>query len=58
MSIILIFALLSLTIWLFLIFAWGNFWKADQYLKLDFNPLDNYPAVCAIVPARNEADVI
>lgn len=58
MSIILIFALLSLTIWLFLIFAWGNFWKADQYLKLDSNPLDDYPAVCAIVPARNEADVI
>ncbi len=56
-------ALLSLVIWLVLVFGWGRFWWCDQRLEgnddvlqpLSFN---RYPSVCAVVPARNEADVL
>lgn len=51
---------LSLTIWLFLLFFWGNFWRCDQRLDEQSLPetLDKYPAVAVVIPARNEADVI
>lgn len=51
-------AILSLVIWLFLLLFWGRFWLADQKLKPQTTPLEFYPSVCAIVPARNEADVL
>lgn len=51
-------ALLSLVIWLFLLFFWGGFWLADRKLEPPTTSLKSYPSVCAIVPARNEADVL
>ena len=51
-------AFLSLMIWLFLLLFWGRFWLAEQKLELQTTELEAYPSVCAIVPARNEADVL
>ena len=53
-----ILAGLSLAIWLFLLLFWGNFWRADRRIKTNSEILASYPAVCAIVPARDEAEVI
>lgn len=55
---IVILTLLSLIIWLVLIGFRGGFWKADQRLSNVQKPLENYPFVCAIIPARNEAELI
>lgn len=56
----LIFA--SLVIWLFLLLFWGEFWRSQQRLHprlKDRNyELNEYPKVWAIVPARNEAEVL
>ncbi|PSB24274.1 glycosyltransferase [Stenomitos frigidus] len=67
--------LLSLVIWLVLIFGRGQFWRSDQFLK-DESLMDEgkrqkdksdptypsafspYPFICAIIPARNEADLL
>ena len=51
-------AALSLAAWLYLVFLRGGFWRADQ--RLDMAPADraDWPAVAAIVPARDEAAVI
>ncbi len=51
-------AALSLAAWLYLVFLRGGFWRADQ--RLDMAPADRaeWPAVAAIVPARDEAAVI
>ncbi|MGL5834786.1 MAG: glycosyltransferase, partial [Waterburya sp.] len=52
---------MSLGIWLFLLLFWGNFWRADCRLDscLDSSlALDYYPRVCAVVPARDEAEAI
>ena len=51
-------ASLSLGIWLFLLSFWGGFWRANSYLDRDFKPLEQYPNICAVVPARNEAEAI
>jgi hopene-associated glycosyltransferase HpnB len=52
-------AIISLSIWLYLIFGRGWFWLADRKIKSDKeSELNAYPNICAIVPARNEADVI
>ena len=39
--------------WLSLARARGGFWRADQ--RLETRSLANWPAVTAVVPARNEA---
>lgn len=51
---------LSLLIWLVLLLAWGNFWRADQRLTATetLSSSQAWPAVTVIIPARNEADVI
>ncbi len=51
-------AALSVAAWLSLILLRGGFWRADQ--RLDMAPADaaDWPAVAAIVPARDEAAVI
>ena len=49
---------LSLVIWLFLLLFWGGFWKANQILVEDDFNLAVYPTVWAIVPARDEAEVL
>lgn len=51
-------ATLSLIIWIFLLLFWGQFWRADQRLELNNIDLSSYPRVCAIIPARNEADIL
>jgi hopene-associated glycosyltransferase HpnB len=59
--IIFIIVVLSFSIWLFLLLFWGNFWRADCRLnnsqKLNDYPND-YPTVYAVIPARNEDEVI
>jgi len=51
---------LSLLIWLGLLLGWGQFWRADQRLPdlAELPELSEYPAVCAIIPARNEAELL
>jgi hopene-associated glycosyltransferase HpnB len=50
-------AAIPLAIWLYLLFARGNFWKVSED-DIAPNPLENWPRVVAIVPARNEAETI
>jgi hopene-associated glycosyltransferase HpnB len=55
--VVIIVAALSLGIWLCLLLFWGNFWRAD--CRLDRSQvLSHYPTVYAVVPARNEEEVI
>ena len=49
---------LSLLIWCVLLFFRGGFWRARPAAPLATAPRDAWPAVAAVVPARNEADVI
>ncbi len=56
MAVILV-AVLSLGIWLFLLLFWGDFWQAKQRLEGNLQ-LKTYPTVWAIVPARDEAEAI
>ena len=51
-------AALSLAAWLYLVFAHGRFWHGDQHLGAGAPPPARWPGVVAVVPARNEADVI
>jgi hopene-associated glycosyltransferase HpnB len=51
-------AFLSLIIWIFLLLFWGQFWRADRRLELQETKLQSYPSVCAVIPARNEADLL
>jgi hopene-associated glycosyltransferase HpnB len=51
-------ATLSLIVWVFLLLFWGQFWRANQRLEINNIDLASYPSVCAIIPARNEADVL
>ncbi len=48
---------LSLAIWIYLLAFRDGFWRADQRLDPG-TTLDAWPAVVALVPARNEAPVI
>jgi hopene-associated glycosyltransferase HpnB len=56
--------LVSLVIWLVLIVGWGRFWQCDQRLEqkplppLSSSPLSSYPSICAVIPARNEAEML
>jgi hopene-associated glycosyltransferase HpnB len=52
-----LFALLSLAIWVYLLLARGNFWKVSED-DIAPQPRENWPRVIAIVPARNEAETI
>lgn len=55
-------ALLSLATWLYLLLAHGRYWLADQYLPAEpgaFKAGDReWPDVVAVVPARDEADML
>ncbi|MCA2653323.1 glycosyltransferase [Microcystis sp. M061S2] len=55
---LLLVTFLSLIIWLYLILARGQFWLSNQKINPVTSPLKNYPKVSAIIPARNEADVL
>jgi hopene-associated glycosyltransferase HpnB len=49
---------LSLLSWLYLIFGRGGFWRARERLPRRVVAPGAWPEVVAVVPARNEADVI
>jgi hopene-associated glycosyltransferase HpnB len=51
-------AALSLAAWLYLVLAHGRFWLADQRLEGRDPEPARWPAVAAVVPARDEADVL
>jgi hopene-associated glycosyltransferase HpnB len=52
-------ALLSLAIWLVLLLCRGFFWLARERDDRDTPPEpDNWPSVVAVMPARNEAELI
>ena len=51
---------LSLAIWAYLLFARGGFWRAAERddLSASRKPTDAEPSVTAVIPARDEADVV
>ena len=51
-------AALSLLVWLYLAALRGGFWRADQRLPAEAAARDVWPEVVALVPARDEAEVI
>lgn len=53
-------ALLALAVWLGILFCRGRFWFADQFLSpaAKTPPKDGWPAITAVIPARDEADSI
>ncbi len=51
-------AALSLAAWLYLVFAHGRFWLADQRLDGTAPAPARWPDVVAVVPARDEADLV
>jgi hopene-associated glycosyltransferase HpnB len=57
-ELVLTLAFLSLAAWLVQLLARGGFWRADQRLPETAKALERWPAVRAVVPARNEAEVI
>ncbi len=57
-DILLVFALLSLVAWGYLLACHGGFWRAQPRLDGPPGRIARWPSVTALVPARNEADVI
>jgi len=53
-------ALLALAVWTYLLFARGGFWRCAQRDERDAPRADpsRWPTVVAVMPARNEADMI
>lgn len=47
----------SAAIWLYLLTARGQFWR-DRPELADFPPPTNWPRIAAVIPARNEAEII
>ena len=62
MNLALLIALLSLAAWLYLLLGRGDFWRGRECEAADAPrpeaPTGGWPDVVAIVPARNEADVV
>src|ERR1700710_1542591 len=55
----LVLGFLPLAIWLYLLLARDGFWRLNERDTLGVPPAPaNWPSVVAVVPARNEADVI
>ncbi|MBE9125080.1 glycosyltransferase [Coleofasciculus sp. LEGE 07081] len=50
--------LLSLAIWIYLLCFHGQFWRCNQHLDAQATDVNNLPSVCAVIPARNEAQVL
>src|ERR1700748_2891591 len=53
-----VFGFLPLAVWLYLLFGRGFFWLTRERDDRDAPVPEHWPSVVAIVPARNEADVI
>lgn len=61
MSAIGILAALSLVAWLYLVFLHGGFWltrEREEDYRVAGDHVASWPSVVAVVPARNEADVL
>lgn len=59
MIILVVTGVIPLIIWIGLVLVHGRFWTADQRDDRDVPPAPSaWPAVIAVVPARDEADVI
>jgi hopene-associated glycosyltransferase HpnB len=50
-------AAIPLATWIYLLLARGHFWRVRED-RLEPQPLENWPCVTVIVPARNEAQTI
>lgn len=50
--------ILSLVIWIILLGFRGQFWQADQKLEVQPSELEVFPSICAVIPARNEAELL
>ena len=57
MTVVTLVSALSLAVWLWLLLARGFFWRTDVGLPAREEP-DVWPAVCVVVPARDEAAVL
>ena len=57
-AILAVIAALSVAAWGVLLFARGGFWRACERLDAEGAEPAEWPAIVAIVPARNEAEVI
>lgn len=61
-TLLLVLTLISLIIWIVLVFFWGQFWRCNQCLDEDLlQPAlqrESELSVCAVIPARNEAEVL
>lgn len=55
---LLITTIIALLIWIYLICFRGKFWLSDLQLDSVDDRLENYPPICAVIPARNEAEVL
>ena len=53
-----VLTVLSVGIWIGLLSWRGQFWRADQRLDLEVTEPSSWPSVCAVIPARNEADLL
>jgi hopene-associated glycosyltransferase HpnB len=49
---------LALLVWLGLLGLRGQFWRTDQQLPDAPPNIEIWPTVCAVIPARNEAEVL
>ena len=61
MTFALLIAFISLAAWLYLLTAHGGFWRGRERESDETSPAGpagGWPSVAAIVPARNEADVV
>jgi hopene-associated glycosyltransferase HpnB len=58
MSMLASVAALSFGVWVYLVFAHGRFWLGDQRLDGRAPAPTHWPDVVAVVPARDEADLI
>jgi hopene-associated glycosyltransferase HpnB len=58
MSVLTLIGLVTAGIWAYLIWARGRFWHGSEWLAYTHLPVDDWPEVVAIIPARDEADVI
>lgn len=57
-TVIAVLAAGSCAAWLYFLFFRGGFWRGDQRLTEGAPELDRWPAVVAVVPARDEAETI
>jgi hopene-associated glycosyltransferase HpnB len=54
----LVLAALALAAWVYLLLAHGGYWRTGHRLSPSDTPAAPFPSVVAVVPARNEADML